>query len=382
MAEKKRGFLSRAFRFAAKATAVISLGSCGVLATGSTVTHMVDENHSSKPLSTFMAENGLSDEADKYFHTKNIRVYERGDVLGHLHAGGAGVRRLWTADMGPDIPEGSKLETATKIMATPFAYAVGLMASNPLSDALFPVNASTIFYGRGAVADRSCFIRPHEVKDALSMLQDITGHKLKGLEESYDMETMAAVYNYFVMFHEARHCDQSREIGTLTLQGEADSDIYALRAIKAEMGQLPEITLMRDIIQTFRIINGVRGDAGHTTLYSFDENSIASALRTHARITHLSDTISEIERQNKGIFPAGTKRDARNYHMTKAYLKDSSIEKTEDMRKTARDFTSAIEYMNILAKGDILKGTEPVQPVKLSHMTQTYTPVPSLIPGS
>lgn len=329
----------------------------------------------SKPLDTFMAEKGYPADFSKNFHNKEIRVYQRGNVLYPFHMAGRETGMLWHETL--------KEKHAGLIgltISTPFVYSSALlkgftdMVFNETFDAYSMSNDDN-------PALRTNFIRPPGDFSLQSYLADFSNIEGKGFKFEHKPEDLKRVIFEQIMLHEARHGDQKKTV--YTTANESDADLYAFRVLAARGTDPGLLREAATIVANARAINAtLYGDQGHVSTFALvrGEESVFEAREEAADFRRLHEFLAEADRMNDKAFPKDMEASARYFYLTAALEKVGVLDEDPGLKQAASAYVNAVAYFNHVSGGKMLDAKFTTK-VDLGYLVNEYKPVPDKLPA-
>ncbi len=295
----------------------------------------------SQPLDQHMAGKGLQDGLQQHFATKDIRVYHRRNPLMPFHLAGQAARISWQDSSGYFF----------KPLVASFSYASGLVMG--FGGVVLPSALDAYSIADGMPLDkRQCFIRPPARVTSAVLFESFTGLAAKDVadDQAKDIERY---YYQLVMAHEARHCDQDKQLSASAVH-EIDADLVADRLTA---GMLPEADRQgyREYWANLRLIGAVVGqDAGHYSTIGLRRGTITplQALQDASAVKKLIDVLRDAESKNPN-FGRGMTSLERRYHLSRKLLNVPGVDDRE-LRQKAVGFVEAVLVMNELADGGVI----------------------------
>jgi hypothetical protein len=306
-----------------------------------------------------------------HFHAQNIRVYDRWNPLVPFHLAAQMVKLQW---QGSSSPVGSTL-------ATPFAYAVGMLqGAYALLPPFHDIDAYSLA-GSGPVKEREVYIRPPADFTLQEFISDFAQVKIKDIKIKSDIKELEKLLYTFVMLHEARHGDQVKFIGTTT--NECDADLYALTilALKSTDPQLLQDAY--DIIQNGRIMATVVG--GHT-----DHATGISLLRMYqtpaggyndaAVLERLHNILNEAEKINSHAFDEDAGKGNRMIYLSMGLAMSGLLKDDPTLQAANLLFLKSALYFDDLSGNRIVDGSFNMDKLSSELLFLPYTPVLDKLP--
>ncbi|MBI1215384.1 MAG: hypothetical protein GC185_06155 [Alphaproteobacteria bacterium] len=325
----------------------------------------------SKPFNEYMAEQGYPGDLSQNFHAREIRVYERNNILYPFHLAGNETSIIWHE--AEKDPHQNKTRLA---IATPFIYTEGLIKG--FGDMIFP-NALDA-YSMSNDDDpslRQCFIRPPADFSLNRFFADFSRVDSKDFKFQHSDAALKKTLFEYVMLHEARHCDQEKTV--YVNANESDADIYAFRVLQdrgTDPGLLQET---KTIITHLRAMNAVlKGDDSHASTFAMMRGgeSVFTAHEDAASFTELRALIGEAGKYNDNAFPSHMSDGQRSVYLAAALYNSHMLDNDPQVKQAAVAFINAIDYFNNASGGRIVNPTFDMNAIDLTPLFASYKPVP------
>lgn len=325
-----------------------------------------------------MVARGIPIKLQENFHTQDIRIYHRKNPLQIFHQAG----HLTALNFDPQYPHLSAL-------TSPLIYVSLLaeMTGNFLSPQ--PIDAFSIAPNK-QIDKRICFIRPPKAQTASDFVESFGRFTAEPVNFTFKSapQKLSKVFYTFVMAHEARHCDQDKDIYGSSLN-EADADLFAFRLLEQKMQDKAEIAEAKEIMQHLRHILAIRGDLGHFSTVSLQRGSQTpmQAELEYSVPETLRRIMSQAVAKNSIFFTETDYSSQRLYALaqymvrtgTFAPIKSDSLETIafkKHLRDGAKDYVAAMEYFNTKSGGALLKRNFNHLAFDLGYLHKNYLPVP------
>jgi len=328
----------------------------------------------SKPLDTYMAEKGYPSDFSKNFHTKEIRVYQRGNVLYPFHMAGRETAMLWHETLKEKNPGLIGLT-----ISTPFVYSSALLKG--FGDMIF--NETFDAYSMSNddnPATRTNFIRPPADFSLQTYLADFSNIEGKDFKFQHKPEDLKRVIFEQIMLHEARHGDQQKLV--YTTANESDADLYAFRVLAARGEDAGLLREAATIVASARAVNAtLYGDQAHVSTFALirGQETIFDAHEEAADFRRLHEFLAEANRMNSKAFPATMEASARYFYLTAALEKVGVLDEDPGLKRAAEAYVSAIAYFDHISGGKILDQKFSTK-VDFTYLIDEYKPVPDKLP--
>lgn len=320
----------------------------------------------STPLDTHAAAHGVKDGLQQHFATQGIRVYHRRNPLMPFHLAGQNVRVGW---------QSSESGIVSRSIGVPFNYVGGLF--NGFSGVLFPsaLDAYSLSDSRDH-AQRQCFIRPPGDVDSVTLLRGFTGI---GGNITSDDQNDASVKRYYytlIMTHEARHCDQDKNMKSAL--NEIDADVTADVLTRGMLSEERTLAL-RDYWGALRLTGAVVGnDVGHYSTVALIRGGVTpmQAIDDSAVVRRLVQVLQDAEAVNALVLPKEMSRIERRYHLSASLLAKQNAGDAQ-LRAKAAMFVHAVETLNARMQGYVIKTphAQMAQRIDMSWLMRNYNPV-------
>jgi hypothetical protein len=338
------------------------------LSTSLTVVSMQKPELHSKSFDEFMSEKGYPGDLSQHFHAREIRVYDRSNLLYPFHLAGRLTAAAWTSkgDMGP----------VTRTVASPFLYLGGLIKgfNDMWNDSAFDAYSIS---NDNAPADRVNYIRPAADFTLDNLIRSFTGLEAKDFKFDNKREDLQRVLFEWVMLHEARHGDQDKE--AFSGLNESDADVYAFRILQAR-GEDPRLLAeVQTIVKNLRAVSGTAGDFFHASTFAQNRGGGRSldAIYDAEAFDDFHSVLSSVETANKKeVFPKEAKRMQRLYYLAVALQKAGALKENAGAEKAAKAFTGAMRYFDGLSGGKIIDPAFDAGKINLGPLFRQYLPVP------
>lgn len=321
----------------------------------------------STPLDTHAAANGVGDGLQKHFATPNIRVYQRHNPLMPFHLAGQMVRLSW-----------SRTDTALGgVFVAPFYYATGMLQGIFGVIAPSALDAYSLSDNRPH-AERQCYIRPPGEVDSESLIKSFTG--IAGNHQLH-VSNAADIKRYYytrIMAHEARHCDQDKDMQASALN-EIDADVTADRLTAGTVSDNDRVVL-QGVWETWRIISAVMGNnTGHYTTTALIRGSVTpmQAIDDAAVVERLVRVLQDAAVKNKDAFPSSMRPIEQRYHLTLSLLAQEDAGDAQ-LRAKAELFVRAVNHIDGIAQNQliVMPHAQIAGRIDVSWLTREYQPVP------
>lgn len=323
----------------------------------------------SAPLDAHARANGVEGSMQQHFATQNIRVYHRRNPLMPFHFAGQAARMAWQ-DNQTALGRG---------ISVPINYVGGLFSG--FGSVIFaqPLDAYS-FSDRQPHAKRQCYIRPPGRLDSGELFESFTGMNVD--VQVPDNAAERRYYYTLVMAHEARHCDQDKDMRASALN-EIDADVIADRL--TSRGNLAaglsadDRANMRSYWAALRLVNAVVGqDVGHYSTPGLLRGGITpmQAIDDSSTVRRLVQVLADGERKNKAVLPDSMEGIERRYHLAKALLADRSAGDAE-LRAKAALFVRAVDYLDGMLSINVIATPHAriASRIDMTWLTRDYTPV-------
>lgn len=312
------------------------------------------------------AAHGIKGGLQKNFATSSIRVYQRNNPLMPFHLAGQAVRIRWQ--------EGDSV--AARVLATPLTYTGGLITG--IENIIFasPLDAYSLS-DNGPHGQRQCFIRPPSQLDSVTLFKAFTGLQGDITGRDQNPQAVSRYYYTLVMAHEARHCDQDKNINAGGLN-EIDADIAADRIVSTTIA--PEHhQQLRSYWAALRLVHAVvGGDIGHYSTPALFRGSTTpmQSIDDTATVRRLAIVMQDAEKKNAAALD-GLSTIERRYHLALALLADPHAGDAA-LRGKAALFARAVNYLNgMVGKQMITTPHAQLAPrLDMTWLTRNYNPVP------
>ena len=323
----------------------------------------------STPLDVHARANGVEGGMQQHFATQNIRVYHRRNPLMPFHFAGQAARMAWQDS-----------HTALgRTIGVPINYISGLFTG--FSGVIFPSALDAYSFSDSQPhATRQCYIRPPARLDSGDLFESFTGMNVD--VQVPDNATERRYYYTLVMAHEARHCDQDKDMRASALN-EIDADVIADRL--TARGNLAtgisdeDRANMRSYWAALRLVNAVVGqDVGHYSTPGLLRGGITpmQAIDDSSTVRRLVQVLADGERKNKAVLPDSMERIERRYHLAVALLADHNAGDAE-LRAKAALFVRAVNYLDSMLSIDVIATPHAriASRIDMRWLTRDYTPV-------
>lgn len=320
----------------------------------------------STPLDAHAAAHGVKNGLQQHFATKGIRVYHRRNPLMPFHLAGQTVRVGWQGSQGGVI---------SRSIGVPFNYIGGLF--NGFSSVLFPsaLDAYSLSDSR-AHAERQCFIRPPGEVDSVTLLRGFTG--IGGNIASTDQNDAGVKRYYYtlIMAHEARHCDQDKNMKSAL--NEIDADVTADLLTRGMLSEQTTLAL-RDYWAALRLTGAVVGnDVGHYSTIALIRGGVTpmQAIDDSAVVRRLVQVLQDAEAVNGLVLPADMSRIERRYHLSVSLLATPNAGDAQ-LRAKAALFVHAVDSLNNRMQGYVIKTphAQMARRIDMTWLMRNYNPV-------
>lgn len=331
-------------------------------------TRSLDKDIEAKKIPVTLQEN---------FHTEDIRVYHRYNPLQIFHQAG----HLTALNF-------DKENLYRSLLLSPVIYVGAFAQATGTFFFPAPIDAFSIAPDH-PIDTRSCFIRPPKAQTASDFVESFGRFTEESLDFTFksDPQKLSKVFYTFVMAHEARHCDQDKDMYGSSLN-EADADLFAFRLLEQKMQDKAEIAEAKEIMQHLRHILAIRGDLGHFSTVSLQRGSQTpmQAELEYSVPETLRRIMSQAIAKNNDLLPVGSatqKIYAIGKHMLKAGtfkpVKGDTAETAAfkaHLQEGVQNYIKGVDYFNKLSGGKILKWDTSNAPFDLRYLHKNYLPVP------
>lgn len=335
---------------------------------------MAPDNLMTSSLNDHMAAQGMGEDLQQYFNAKNIRVYSRSNPLYILDGAGdtVGIENEEAARVGRKT-KGEKI--VDDIVSTPFRYPSALLTHFTTASLPHPLDAYSISSGV-PLESRDCYIRPPAKINVVDYINTFTGMDAESYAFKTDINTLERLLYKYVMLHEARHCDQNKDMDTASLN-ETDSDLFAINTLMKTEKDIDAVNELREILMHVRIYHGVAGDNAHMSYFGIDrqgQTPLQSITDVGGTIA-LSDLLSTAVRMNRDSFDKDTQWNEKYYHITRHLLDRDMLKNQPDLEKAAKAFIGSIDYFESSAVDKKIINT-PHKDIKIDmgYLNKAYYP--------
>lgn len=319
-----------------------------------------------------MTEKGHPANLQEHFHTSNIRVYDRINILYPFHFSGMTTHLTWSEELNKKNPDITLWDVALEPVNIGIKVISGYTQMLPGNK----LDAWSIS-GSGPVEGRYCYIRPPGDFSLERYLQDFSGIKAEQLNFKNDHKELSRILYAYVMLHEARHCDQDKRVHASPLN-ESDADLYAFKILQTQ-GERPELLAeAHDIMLHLRTLNSViGGDSLHTTTFTLERKS-QTAMDAHndaATFWRLRQILIDARSLNEEAFPDGAKTGGQFYYLTSGMMKAGLFDGDKQLTKAAKTFMSGVEYFDKATHGAAIDREFNPSKLDFSFFDKKYEPV-------
>lgn len=322
----------------------------------------------------YMGQQGHAKNLKDHFHAANIRVYHRGSLLAPFHQAGA-MTKL-NREMMKDETETSAVGLG--IMSS-FFYAKTLVEG--LFTTVLPFSSLNAYSYtlelKKPVQESSCYIHPPGDFTLQDFLSDFSGLEMETVRTKNKPEDLQKTFNAYVMLHEARHCDQNKNLQASPVN-ESDADLYSFKVLKAQGTSPALLQESQSLIRYIRIINAVaKGDISHASGITLNrgEQTLHDAHNDAAIFQSLHNLLVDAHNINKDAFEKKTKMGVRLYYLTEALLQQGLLKSEPELQKAAESYMTAIWYFDQISGNKLLDKKFDGSKIDLSLFGKEYKPV-------
>lgn len=335
---------------------------------------MLPDQLMTKSLNEHMAEQGMGEDLQKYFNAKNIRVYSRSNPL-YILDGAGDAARIENEEAARSARKTNGEKIVDDTILTPLRYPSILWKH--FTTAIFPHPLDAYALSSGVpLESRECYIRPPGKINIADYINTFTGLDAENYTFKNDPATLERLLYKYVMLHEARHCDQNKDIDTGSLN-ETDSDLFAINILMKTEKDTAAVTELREILMYVRLYHGIAGDNAHMSSFGIEREGQTpmQSLQDVGGTIALSDLLSTAVRMNRDSFNKDTQWNEKYYHISRHMLDKGMFKNQPDLEKTAKAFVDSIDYFEKSAVDKKIINT-PHKDIKIDmgYLNKAYYP--------
>lgn len=319
-----------------------------------------------------MAARGYPAAHVENFNAENVRVLDRGNVLLPFYTAGTSVVDGWRE------ADRQEMGLLTKVVITPFAYAMGFgsgMGDVFSSDVLDAHSLST----NAPLEVRNVYIRPpadnFTVNDFL--------HEFAGLPQNielqfkHDNRDIARVLYEYVMLHEARHGDQDKSVSTAL--NEADADRYAFAVLQTRGYDADLLQEVRDIVTHGRTMASVLGGGtSHSTSLSLMRQypTVFDAYEDGAAFKRLHNILADAAHMNEDLFAENMPLGNRMIYVSTALFVQGTLRDNHELRAANNHFRMATIFFQHASGFKLFGPMENLEHIDVDYLKNPYSAAP------